>query len=252
MSASWPWRSRPSRSCSTASGSSKTISPSSIVLSLLVAVGLAVARGSLGRVPPSARRGLIAVLPVVFLVLFWGGYGLGEATARTQFLSDREADFPAHPRVRVWGDPGWANAAPLAPLASQLAQGCHRLLAQSRETVFLFPRSYRFRRPASRWSRCRPPPSRRYVFFHATRAVSRTRRQRADSAGATTTLMWLPTSILCIALFAGPIEAAESNPPALARLQEINQQVTDAYRGGDYVRALPLAREAPTRTRSVS
>lgn len=108
-----------------------------IVLSLL-AVGLAVARGSLGRVPPSARRGLIAVLPVVFLGLFWGAYGLGEATARTQFLSDRKVDFPAHPRVRVWVDPGWADAAPLAPLASQLAQGCHRLLTQSRETVFLF------------------------------------------------------------------------------------------------------------------
>ncbi len=107
-----------------------------IVLSLL-AVGLAVARGSLGRVPPSARRGLIAMLPVVVLGLFWGAYGLGEWTARTQFLSDREADFPAHPRVRVWVDPGWANA-PLAPLAGQLAQGCHRLLAQSRETVFLF------------------------------------------------------------------------------------------------------------------
>lgn len=108
-----------------------------IVLSLL-AVGLAVARGSIGRVPAGARRGLVAVLPIVVLGVFWGGYGLAEATSRTQFLSDREADFPAHPRVRVWVDPGWANAAPLAPLAGQLAQGCHRLLAQSRETVFLF------------------------------------------------------------------------------------------------------------------
>lgn len=108
-----------------------------IVLSLL-AVGLAVARGPLGRVPPGARRGLIALLPVLVLGLFWGGYQLGEATAHTQFLSDREADFPAHPRVRVWVDPGWANSPPLASVAGQLAQGCHRLLAQSRETVFLF------------------------------------------------------------------------------------------------------------------
>lgn len=108
-----------------------------IVLSL-VAVGLAVTRGPIGRVPPSARRGLIAVLPVVFLGLFWCGYALGEATARTQFLSDRKADFPAHPSVRVWVDPSWANSPPLAPLAGQLAEGCHRLLAQSRETVFLF------------------------------------------------------------------------------------------------------------------
>jgi len=106
-----------------------------VVLLLAAAMGV---WGARGRLPLVATRALIAVTPLLVLVLFWGGYRLGESTARAQFLSDRDADYPAHPRVRVWVDPAWAKDAHLAPLTAQLTEGCYRLLVQNRDTVFLF------------------------------------------------------------------------------------------------------------------
>jgi len=78
-----------------------------------------------------------AELPLVlalFVLVSWMGVGTG----RQHFQAQRDSDFPAMPRVRVWLKPTPGEEASMIELAAALPQGCHRLLLQNHSTLFVF------------------------------------------------------------------------------------------------------------------
>jgi len=80
----------------------------------------------------------IRLLPIVALLLFIGVYYLGMVTASRHYQQQSAADFPAYPPVRVWLKPVQSDNKILQALSQALPQGCHRLLLQNSDTLFLF------------------------------------------------------------------------------------------------------------------
>ncbi len=88
------------------------------------------------------------VVAIVFFILapalvafFWSGYKLGETTAESRFYVARQNDYPDFPRVKVrLKHEAKALSSPLIlpREKARLEKGCHRLLFQSKDKIFVF------------------------------------------------------------------------------------------------------------------
>lgn len=84
-----------------------------------------------------ARWGRVVGLPLVlglFVFVSW----MGVVTGSQHFQAQRDNDFPAMPRLRVWLKPPPGEDPGMEKLATALPQGCHRLLLHNRSTLFVF------------------------------------------------------------------------------------------------------------------
>ncbi len=97
-------------------------------------------------VGPRLSRSSDAAVVFFFLVLalaafFWTGYKLGRTTAESRFHEERAKDYPAYPRVVVRLKHGSSPTSPGAALPrekARLKKGCHRLLFQGKDKIFVF------------------------------------------------------------------------------------------------------------------
>jgi len=81
------------------------------------------------------RFGTSTVIVLIVVAVFALARGAGNATALSDFADQRVSDYSAYPRVRVaWGG---ANAPADEVAADILKSDCGRLLAVSKERLFL-------------------------------------------------------------------------------------------------------------------
>jgi hypothetical protein len=89
------------------------------------------------RHPASVWSSKPAALVVAF-GLFVLAYGLGVESGSGHYGLQQQQDFPAMPRVRVWLKAPASSDANLTRLATELPQGCHRMLLLNRSMLFVF------------------------------------------------------------------------------------------------------------------
>ncbi len=91
------------------------------------------------RLPAAVLHWGRPALPGLALVVFVAVHWLAVYEANGDFYRQRDADFPDYPRARVWLKPAdKQDEARLAALRAALPEGCHRLLLQNQDKLFLF------------------------------------------------------------------------------------------------------------------
>ncbi len=85
---------------------------------------------------------MVKTNPAVFIVcvlLFVAVYEMAVYAASQHYRQQQIEDFPAYPRTRVWLNPVAIEAGErIQQLREALPQGCHRLLLQNQDKLFLF------------------------------------------------------------------------------------------------------------------
>jgi hypothetical protein len=104
-----------------------------VIPGLLLVAGWTLSR----RLPPRAAWGRHAVLLGLACLLFVAAYGMGMETGSGHYGLQRQDDFPAMPRVRLWLKPAMNTDTRLTRFMSELPQGCYRLMLLNRSAVFV-------------------------------------------------------------------------------------------------------------------
>jgi len=78
------------------------------------------------------------LMPLLAFSIFIGAYTLAYSTAKQAYHNGQQQDYPSYPSIKAWFKAEPTLHPTLQALASDLPQGCYRLLLQSNGRIWVF------------------------------------------------------------------------------------------------------------------